>query len=47
MSGTPLAAGRDPAREPAVVDAAAALEVLHAYALLHDDVADDSPCGRV
>ena len=41
-----LAAGGDPAREPVVVDAAAALEVLHAYALLHDDVADDSPLRR-
>ena len=41
-----LAAGGDPAQEPVVVDAAAALEVLHAYALLHDDVVDDSPLRR-
>ncbi len=38
-----LSAGGDPAREPVAVDAAAALEVLHAFALLHDDVLDDSP----
>jgi geranylgeranyl diphosphate synthase type I len=41
-----LAVGGDPAREPVVVDAAAALEVLHAFALLHDDVLDDSPLRR-
>jgi geranylgeranyl diphosphate synthase type I len=41
-----LAAGGDPAREPVAVDAAAALEVLHAFALLHDDVLDDSPLRR-
>jgi geranylgeranyl diphosphate synthase type I len=29
-----------------VVDAAAALELLHAFALLHDDVLDDSPLRR-
>ena len=41
-----LAAGGDPAWEPVAVDAAAALEVLHAFALLHDDVLDDSPLRR-
>jgi len=41
-----LAAGGDPAREPVAVDAAAALEILHAFALLHDDVLDDSPLRR-
>jgi geranylgeranyl diphosphate synthase type I len=41
-----LSAGGDPAREPVAVDAAAALEVLHAFALLHDDVLDDSPLRR-
>lgn len=41
-----LAAGGDPAGEPVAVDAAAALELLHAFALLHDDVLDDSPLRR-
>lgn len=41
-----LSAGGDPAREQVAVDAAAALEVLHAFALLHDDVLDDSPLRR-
>jgi geranylgeranyl diphosphate synthase type I len=41
-----LAAGGDPARQPVAVDAAAALEILHAFALLHDDVLDDSPLRR-
>ncbi|HEX6524867.1 MAG TPA: polyprenyl synthetase family protein [Streptosporangiaceae bacterium] len=41
-----LAAGGDPPGEPVAVDAAAALEVLHAFALLHDDVLDDSPLRR-
>jgi len=41
-----LAAGGDPAQEQVAVDAAAALEVLHAFALLHDDVLDDSPLRR-
>jgi geranylgeranyl diphosphate synthase type I len=41
-----LAVGGDPAREPVAVDAAAGLEVLHAFALLHDDVLDDSPLRR-
>ena len=41
-----LAAGGDPALESVAVDAAAALEVLHAFALLHDDVLDDSPLRR-
>jgi geranylgeranyl diphosphate synthase, type I len=40
-----LSAGGDPADET-VVDAAAALEFLHAFALLHDDVLDDSPMRR-
>lgn len=41
-----LAAGGDPARESVAVDAAAALEVLHAFLLIHDDVLDDSPLRR-
>jgi geranylgeranyl diphosphate synthase type I len=41
-----LAAGGDPALESLAVDTAAALEVLHAFALLHDDVLDDSPLRR-
>jgi geranylgeranyl diphosphate synthase type I len=41
-----LAVGGVPAREALAVDAAAALEVLHAFALLHDDVLDDSPLRR-
>lgn len=41
-----LAVGGDPAREPVAVDAAAGLEVLHGFALLHDDVLDDSPLRR-
>jgi geranylgeranyl diphosphate synthase type I len=41
-----LSAGGDPAREVVAVDAAAALELLHAFALLHDDVLDDSPLRR-
>src|SRR5262249_56567554 len=41
-----VAAAGEPAREPVAVDAAAALEVLHAFALLHDDVLDDSPLRR-
>ncbi|WP_307826584.1 polyprenyl synthetase family protein [Streptomyces pactum] len=40
-----LAAGGDPA-SPAVVDAAAALELLHTSALLHDDVFDASELRR-
>lgn len=40
-----LAAGGDPAGD-VVVDAAAALELLHAFALLHDDVLDDSSMRR-
>jgi geranylgeranyl diphosphate synthase type I len=40
-----LAAGGNP-DEPAVVSAAAALELLHACALLHDDVMDDSALRR-
>ena len=31
---------------PAIVDAAAAVEFLHAFALIHDDVLDDSPLRR-
>lgn len=41
-----LAAGGGPAQEQVAVDAAAALEVLHTFALLHDDVLDDSPLRR-
>jgi geranylgeranyl diphosphate synthase, type I len=41
-----LAAGGDPAQEQVAVDAAAALEVLHAFALIHDDVLDDSTLRR-
>lgn len=40
-----LAAGGDPARN-VVVEVAAALEFLHAFALLHDDVLDDSSMRR-
>lgn len=41
-----LSADGDPAREPVAVGADAALELLHAFALLHDDVLDDSPLRR-
>ncbi|WP_327187473.1 polyprenyl synthetase family protein [Streptomyces sp. NBC_01334] len=40
-----LAAGGDP-DDPAVIDAAAALELLHISALVHDDVLDDSRTRR-
>ncbi|MEU5769092.1 polyprenyl synthetase family protein [Streptomyces asoensis] len=40
-----LAAGGDP-DDPAVIDAAAALELLHVSALVHDDVLDDSHTRR-
>ena len=40
-----VGAGGDPA-DPAVVDAGAALELLHAFALLHDDVMDGSHLRR-
>lgn len=40
-----IAAGGDPA-DDRVVDAGAALEVLHAFALFHDDVMDDSATRR-
>ena len=40
-----LAAGGDP-EDPAIVDAATALELLQAFALIHDDVLDDSPMRR-
>ncbi len=40
-----VGAGGDPA-DPMVVDVAAALELLHAFALVHDDVMDGSPLRR-
>ncbi|GHE34993.1 geranylgeranyl pyrophosphate synthase [Streptomyces vinaceus] len=40
-----LAAGGDP-DDPAIVDVAAALELLHSFALLHDDVMDASERRR-
>jgi len=40
-----LAVGGEPT-DPGVVDAAAALELLHAFALLHDDVLDNSSTRR-
>lgn len=40
-----LAAGGD-LSDPRVVDAAAAIEMLHAFALIHDDVLDDSVLRR-
>ncbi|MFF0206067.1 polyprenyl synthetase family protein [Streptomyces sp. NPDC005017] len=40
-----LAAGGDP-RDPAIVDAAAGLEMLHVSALIHDDVLDNSTQRR-
>ena len=40
-----VGAGGDPA-DPSVVDAGAALELLHAFALLHDDVMDGSHLRR-
>jgi geranylgeranyl pyrophosphate synthase len=41
-----LAAGGDEAAAGAVVDAAAAIELLHAFLLLHDDVFDNSALRR-
>ena len=41
-----LAVGGASAQAPVAVDAAAALEMLHAFALLHDDVLDNSPLRR-
>ncbi|MFD8202996.1 4-hydroxy-3-methylbut-2-enyl diphosphate reductase [Streptomyces sp. NPDC059701] len=41
-----LAAGGAAADEDTVVDAAAALELLHAFALIHDDIMDNSPTRR-
>ncbi|HRE02453.1 MAG TPA: polyprenyl synthetase family protein [Ilumatobacteraceae bacterium] len=40
-----VGAGGDP-DDPAVIDAGAALELLHAFALFHDDVMDDSDTRR-
>ncbi len=40
-----VAAGGDPA-DPVVVEVAAGLELLHAFALVHDDVMDGSPLRR-
>src|SRR5688572_6915527 len=39
-------AGGDPSREDDVLPAVAALEVLHAFALVHDDVMDHSETRR-
>ncbi|TDB90709.1 polyprenyl synthetase family protein [Actinomadura sp. KC216] len=41
-----LAAGGDPERADEIVDAAAAVELLHVFALIHDDVLDNSPVRR-
>ncbi len=40
-----VGAGGDP-DDPAVIDAGAALELLHTFALVHDDVMDGSPLRR-
>jgi len=40
-----VGSGGDP-EDPAVVDAGAALELLHTFALIHDDVMDGSPLRR-
>ena len=40
-----VGAGGEPG-DPAIVDAGAALELLHAFALVHDDVMDGSPLRR-
>jgi geranylgeranyl diphosphate synthase, type I len=40
-----LLAGGEP-DDPVIVDASAAVEFLHAFALIHDDVLDDSPLRR-
>jgi len=40
-----VGAGGDPA-DPRVVDAGAALELLHTFALIHDDIMDGSPTRR-
>lgn len=40
-----VGAGGD-AHDSRIVDAASALELLHCFALVHDDVMDDSPCRR-
>jgi geranylgeranyl diphosphate synthase type I len=40
------AAGEQEATDPAVVDIAVALELLHAFALIHDDVMDGSATRR-
>ena len=39
-------AGGDPSTEPLLVDAGAALELLHGFALIHDDVMDGSSTRR-
>src|SRR5262249_25550028 len=40
-----VGAGRDP-HDPLVIDAAAALELVHTFALIHDDVMDGSDMRR-
>ncbi|MCG8964966.1 4-hydroxy-3-methylbut-2-enyl diphosphate reductase [Streptomyces sp. CL12-4] len=46
VTGYLAAGGGAAADEDMVVDAAAALELLHAFALIHDDIMDNSPTRR-